>query len=97
MNLHQITVEQAATIATQFLKQEIAEILCLGRDDGEPKYICIRMKNLEEDVSPCLYIYPSGSVHLIHIKDGGANRPFQPVNALPITDYLRSEGFEFKY
>jgi len=45
----------------------------------------------------CIWIYKNGMVRL-HRNSGdwGGNRD-EEINALPITDYLRKQGYEFDY
>ncbi len=42
-----------------------------------------------------LYIYSNGKISFLNGDPAGAG--YKDINSLPITDYLRKEGFEFKY
>jgi hypothetical protein len=45
----------------------------------------------------CIWIEKNGSIRLHRNNGGWGGSRDEHINALPITDYLRKQGYEFKY
>ena len=87
--LTQFTEENAMQIA-KLLKEEYDRFHVL-----EDKVIInLKEKNGREQ---SVYIYPTGQVSFLYNDGEAGGSGYKDINALPITDYLREQGFEFKY
>ena len=45
----------------------------------------------------CIWIYKNGKIRLYKNNGGWNGSRDEEINALPITDYLRKQGYEFHY
>ena len=54
----------------------------------------LKEKNSQEQ---SVYIHPTGQVSFLFNDGEPGGSGFKDINSLPITDYLREQGFEFKY
>lgn len=91
-NLEEITEQQARHVA-KLLNVDFAGFNYQKQHKGGQ--VVIRVKISQKGYVETIYIYPTGEI--THVFNGSMSSGFHRLNALPVTDYLRKEGFQFEY
>lgn len=95
MQIFELTNEHAEQVA-KLLNVKLESFF--GSPESENAILTVKSGRIERlDYEETVYIYKTGQVSYFYNNGDFGGNGYENINALPITDYLRSEGYEFTY